>query len=150
MPTINPWVILGVLATAIGLLFGGYAWGNHASNTYWLGKIEKDKRQAIEQAINIERTNQGKANEIMRQQAAEQAAINNRLRTDLASLRSRSERPAAMPESARPACTGANGAELSRSDASFLVGEAARADEVRAGLAACYQVIDAVRQGNQN
>lgn len=30
--------------------------------------------------------------------------------------------------------------------AEFLVGEAARADEIRAGLAACYAVIDGVRQ----
>ena len=146
MPTLNPWVLLGALATAVGLLFGGYAWGNHASNTYWLGKIEKDKRQAIKQAMTIERANQEKANAAIRKQAADQAAINTRLRADLASLRNRPERSGDLSAVSRPGCTGATGAELSRSDAEFLVGEAARADEIRAGLAACYAVIDGVRQ----
>lgn len=146
MPTINPWVLLGALATAIGLLFGGYAWGNHASNTYWLGKIEKDKRQAIEQAMTIERANQEKANVAIRKQAADQAAINTRLRADLAGLRNRPERSGVLSAASRSACAGANGAELARSDAEFLIQFAALAAEQDAALIACYKIIDITRQ----
>lgn len=144
MPTLNPWVLLGALATAIALLFGGYAWGSSAKNTYWLSRINADKAKAIEQALTTERNNQEKANAAIRQQAADQAAINNRLRSDLASLRDRPERTSNLPTVSGHSCSGTTGAELSRSDAGFLVGEAARADEIRAGLIACYAVIDGV------
>lgn len=145
MPTLNPWVILGAVVMAVCLVFGGYAWGDSARNTAWLAKTEKDKRLAVEEAIHIEREQQGVVNDAMRNQAASLASINNRLRADLVSLRNRPERASATDQPARSSCTGATGAELSRSDAEFLVGEAARADEVRAGLSACYQVIDGIQ-----
>jgi hypothetical protein len=146
MPTLNPWVIVGAILTVIGVATGGYLWGDSARNTKWLAKTETDKRKAIELALSTERANQEKANAAIRKQAADQAAINTRLRADLAGLRDRPERSGDLPAVSRPGCTGATGAELSRSDAEFLVGEAARADEIRAGLAACYAVIDGVRQ----
>jgi hypothetical protein len=145
MPTLNPWVLLGALASAIALIFGGYAWGSSAKNTYWLSRINADKAAAVQQALTTERANQEKANAALRQQAADQAAINNRLRSDLASLRDRPERTGNLSAVSGRSCSGATGAELSRSDAGFLVGEAARADEIRAGLIACYTVIDGVR-----
>lgn len=142
MPILNPWMILGAVVTAIGLVFGGYVWGDSARNTAWIAKSEKDRRAAIEQALTIERKQQENVNEALRKQAADQASINNRLRSDLVSLRNRPERASGMSATARSACAGATGAELSRSDSEVLVGEAARADTIRAGLAACYQVID--------
>jgi hypothetical protein len=39
-------------------------------------------------------------------------------------------------------CSGSTGAELSRPDAIFLGGEAARADELRTALSACYAAYD--------
>ena len=145
MPTLNPWMILGIIAMLIGTATGGYLWGDSSRNTAWLAKTEADKRKSIELALITERANQEKANAAIRIQAAEQAAINTRLRADLAGLRNRAERPADLSAIPGNRCTGATGAELSRSDAEFLVGEAARADEIRAGLAACYAVIDGVR-----
>ena len=145
MPTLNPWVLLGALATAIALLFGGYAWGSSAKNTYWISRINADKAAAVQQALSMERVNQEKANVAIRKQAADQAAINNRLRADLAGLRNRAERTSNLPTVSGHSCSGATGAELSRSDAGFLVGESARADEIRAGLIACYAVMDGVR-----
>lgn len=59
-------------------------------------------------------------------------------------------RPARKPTgtSGAPApvanCQGSTGAELSREDAIFLVGEATRADELRAALSACYSAYDVV------
>lgn len=146
MPTLNPWVILGIVAMLIGTATGGYIWGDSNRNTAWLAKTETDKRKSIEQALATERANQERANAAIRTQAAEQAAINNRLRADLAGLRNRPERPANLSAVSITRCTGATGAQLSRSDAEFLVGESARADEIRAGLAACYAVIDSTVQ----
>lgn len=145
MPTLNPWVILGAVLTAIGLVFGGYAWGDSARNTAWLAKTEKDSRIAVEEALTLERQQQGVVNEAIRQQSANLASINTRLRADVISLRNRVERASAAGQSARSGCAGATGAELSRPDAEFLVGEAARADSIRAGLATCYQVIDGIQ-----
>ena len=42
------------------------------------------------------------------------------------------------------ACTGASGAELSRPDAGFLAGEAARAERQRNALEACYAQYDSL------
>lgn len=145
MPTFNPWVILGLALTALGLLGGGYAWGDSSRNTWWLAKTETDKRLAVEEALTTERENHAKANTIIRQQAAEQVAINQRLRLDLIGLRNRAERAPRLPTSAGFSCQGATGAELSRPDGEFLSWEAARADDIRAGLAACYAILDAAR-----
>lgn len=64
--------------------------------------------------------------------------IDRRHHAALASLRNRPER-AAVPASGAgaEACQGATGATLSRPDAAFLVGLAARADELRAALERC-------------
>lgn len=147
MPTLNPWVLLGALISAIALIFGGYAWGSSAKNTYWLNRINADKAAAVQQALTTERAHQEKANAALRQQAADQAAINNRLRSDLASLRDRPERTVNLSSVSGRSCSGATGAELSRPDAEFLSWEAARADEIRAGLIACYSVIDGAKNG---
>lgn len=56
----------------------------------------------------------------------------------IASLRNRPERVAVPASGAgAEACKGATGAALSRPDAAFLVGLAARADELRAALERC-------------
>jgi len=145
MPTLNPWVLLGTLASAIALIFGGYAWGSSAKNNYWLSRINADKAAAVQQALTTERDRQEKANAAIRQQAADQAAINNRLRADLAGLRNRPERATNVSAGSRPACTGANGAELARIDAEFLVQFAAIAADQDAALSACYQVMDSLQ-----
>ena len=59
-------------------------------------------------------------------------------------MRKLRDRPERLPETARTACEGATGAELSIGDAGFLVGLAARADELRADLLSCQQWIEAV------
>lgn len=73
--------------------------------------------------------------------AAQVGRINARLADALERLR---QRPDRMPEPAREACKGGSGAELSGPDAGFLERYAARADELRASLKACYAWIDTV------
>jgi hypothetical protein len=73
--------------------------------------------------------------------------INAAHAADLERVRQRAERksaPAGGVQPAAPACQGNTGAELSRPDAEFLVGEAARADSLRAALTQCYRQYDAI------
>lgn len=110
--------------------------------------IERNRAEAFKAGRDIERNEQEVVNHALRTQNESLAGIASRLRTDLERLRQRAERPAAaagVPAAPRPACAGATGAELSRLDAEFLVREAARADDLRAGLVACYAVIDGTR-----
>ena len=150
MPTLNPWVILGIVAMLIGTATGGYIWGDSSRNTAWLAKTETDKRLAIEEALTTERDNNAKANIIIRQQVAEQAAIAQRLRSDLISLRNRPDRSSAASQAAGLVCQSATGAQLSRPDAEFLIWESARADDIRAGLIACYKIIDITQQASND
>ena len=155
--------ILPTWPIAAGFLVIGLAVGAYADHTVMQGRIEKinaahteelrkrevkradDERTArnnerqMTEAVGL--AEQDKQNEIAR--------IRNSYSAQLASLQQRADRKPASPSGvpqATAACEGATGAELSRPDAGFLVSEAARADELRAGLAACYQAYDSVRK----
>lgn len=135
---INPYA-LGAAVLACVILFGA---------GYYQGTISEMERQAQAWKQNVadvreqERTRQKQLNVVLQEQADEQRTINARLADDLVRLRDRAAR---MPRAAETDCKGASGAELSGPDAGFLVGEAARADELRAALAACYRYDDGIR-----
>lgn len=96
-----------------------------------------NERQMVE-AIGL--VEQEKTNEIAR--------IRGVAAADIARLQNRPDRKPAGPSGVSEAgtdCKGSTGAELSRPDGEFLVGFAARADEQRAALSACYQAYDSVR-----
>jgi hypothetical protein len=101
------------------------------ADTYRLAKAATELKEAWNDDIATQR----------QRQADEVRAINARLADALDRLR---QRPARMPEPAREACKGSTGAELSGDDAGFLVREAARADELREALRACYGWIETV------
>lgn len=141
----NPYLIL---AAAAAFVINGFYWHAHgraAERAEWTARIATERADAANAARNQERAIQENANAAIRTQSESIARINAGLRTELDGLRKRPERPTGMPDTGRVACAGGTGAELSRPDAEFLAGEAARADELRAGLAACYQVIDGAR-----
>ena len=72
-------------------------------------------------------------------------AITDRYHSALDELRTRADRPDGQHLPARAGvCEGASGAELSRPDAGFLEGEAARATRLQSALASCYEKLDAV------
>lgn len=103
----------------------------------------REREQALQSTAD--KIRQEKTREIRHLSAARDAALRE--------LRNRDERPAvggdaaadAGPAGAGPvaSCTGA---QLFRSDAEFLVWEAARADEVRAHLSECRAAYDATRE----
>lgn len=83
---------------------------------------------------------QAEADKIRKEKDAQITAINSQLVDAISSLRSR-------PSSATKTINGqdCNGATLSAPDAEFLIREAARADQIRVGLQACYQQYDSLK-----
>lgn len=82
-------------------------------------------------------------------------ALNARVATLTRSLSERPERPASngsVPGSASNAesAQGATGLGLYREDSEFLLGEAARADEIRIELQSCYRQYDKVKETLDN
>lgn len=141
----NPlaWLKLAVIAAAIGGLgfthFTAYRSGKAAVRAEWAAaNLEAERQASKETQRRIE-----KAADNQRIRDEELRAINALYSDALKRLRDRPERRA--PDPVKPAaCAGANGAELSGPDAGFLAGEAARADDLRSALAACYRHVDAV------
>lgn len=143
----NPYLILAAVLAIAGSGIGGFFYGQHISDTEWTAKVEKDRADAERAARQQETLWQGVVNETVKNFQADVDRVGRDRDAALRSLRNRPERPANLPEAPRTECQGATGAELSRSDAEFLVWEAARADELRAGLVACYAVMDGLHHG---
>lgn len=140
-----------LVAVIVGASVAGWTvrgWKEDSAINSLRTTIAQGVAAAATEARRIERNEQEVVNHALRTQNESLAGIAARLRTDLERLRQRPERPAiaaGVPAAVDPACAGATGAELSRPDAEFLVREAARADEIRAGLVACYAVIDGIQ-----
>ena len=121
-----------------------WAKATNIADIRWTAKIQTERAKAEAEARATEHQQQEAANAIARRHNAEVSTVRRNLDLALDSLRNRPDRPATgMPEAARADCEGGTGAELFRADAEFLAREAARADEQRAGLDACYQHVDA-------
>lgn len=138
----NPYLILAVV---IAFVLNGFYWnarGSNAADTRWSAKITAERLAATEAARAKETMWQGVVNETARNYQAQVAGVRRTLDIALDSLRDRPERARDLPDHPRPDCAGATGAELSGPDARFLASEAARADELRAGLDACYRYAD--------
>jgi len=137
-----------MLAVVIAFVLNGFYWhasGSNAADTRWTARVEKERAESLLKARTKEKEMQDVFNTAQRKQAARLADTRRNLDVALDSLRDRPERSSGMADAARAGCAGGTGAELSRSDAEFLSREAARGDEIRAGLEACYSAIDAVK-----
>lgn len=140
----NPWIIMAVLLAIVGAAAGGEIHGRKVERNYWMAKMEGVRAEAAETALAEERTKQEEVNRAIQQQADDLASINTTLQRDIERLRSRPPRTVRVPGAGKANCQGASGADLSRPDAHFLTGLAARADQLRAALAACYAYADTV------
>lgn len=141
-----------MLAVVIAFVLNGFYWnarGSNAADTRWTAKITAERLAATEAARKQETRWQGVVNETSTQYQARIAGIRRNLDLALDSLRQRPERAGNLPDHPRPDCAGATGAELSGPDARFLASEAARADEFRAGLDACYRYADTLTGGQK-
>jgi hypothetical protein len=126
----------GKLAIGAILLLGSFYFGWHLRDSDY----QAYKATIIAQKATIEKDYQAKAAQIESDKNAQIRNINNQLLDAVSELRKR-------PGRSEQASTGqsCNGTRLYAEDAEFLVREAARADEIRAGLQACYKQYDALK-----
>lgn len=146
----NPWFLLGttlvVAAAGAGGLYKGralgmaevqQAWDNEKTRQYAAYAEAQDAARLREQAL------QASADKLRKDKDAEIRNLNARATALTNSLRERPSRPTTdsgpVPSTASvgPAPASCTGSGLSREDAEFLAGEAARADELRASLRQC-------------
>ena len=130
--SISTYVRIGVIALALlGSAYFGYSF-EHSRFVAFKAAITEETRQ-------IEQQHQAQTDEIRKAKDAQIRDINSKLVDAISELRKRPSRT----ESAGNGQSG-TGASLFAEDAIFLRREAARADELRAGLEACYAQYDAV------
>jgi len=115
---------------AISLFCGGFVTGCQHEQTAQ-EKVVREKEHQY----------QSDADKIRTEKDAQIKVINNQLVDAISSLRSRSSNPTKTING-----QDCNGATLSAPDAEFLIREAARADQIRIGLEACYKQYDEVTQ----
>lgn len=141
----NPYVILTIVAAFV---LNGFYWNAHgstAADTRWTAKIQQQRADAEVKAREQEHNWQGAIDAIVTTQDKKLRATSDALDIALASLRSRPLRPIGPTAPAAATCPCGTGAGLCQQDAEFLAREAARANDIRTGLAACYAVIDEVK-----
>ena len=153
----NPWLILGFVLAV------GAAGGAGLLKGRDLGKAEVqqqwDKERAAQEAQfakdqeaarEKEQLMQAQADRLRQEKDREIKNLNARAIALTSSLQQRADRASTVSQSTAssgngqsgPGCTGA---ELSRQDAEFLAGEAARADSLRLALQQCQAQYDSVR-----
>lgn len=137
----NPWFLLGGVCAAFLTFIGGFSYGTHVQDLKAKAEIlvrtEKARQKEQEDAAIIATLRQAYAQETQKL-----------YRRYVATLNELRERPERMSESARAACQGATGAELSGPDAGFLAWFAAEAQRIALENAECRAWIDHVRGSN--
>lgn len=124
------------LAIGALLLLGSFYFGWHLRDSDFMAF----KATIVAEKATIEKNYQAKAAQIESDKNAQIRNINNQLVDAISELRKR-------PGRTNETSTGQSGtgASLFAEDAIFLRREAARADEIRAGLEACYKQYDAIK-----
>ena len=124
---INIYAIIAMVA--VTLFCGGFVNGC----SYQQSKAEKVVRDK-------EHEYQAAADTIRKEKDAQIKVINTQLVDAVSELRQRPSRTAETSVG-----SGCNGTSLFAEDSEFLVREAARADEIRVGLQACYKQYEALK-----
>ena len=102
-------------------------------------RFERYKADQITKTHEKEREAQIATDQIRIQKDAQIKAINNQLVDAISELRKRTSRTDKTTNG-----QGGTGATLFAEDAEFLIREAARADQIRTGLEACYKQYDSI------
>lgn len=154
----NPYFLVGaVIAVAVAGGAGyvkGSAHGKMVVQAEW--DAERIRQQeahakALQESIAKQQALQADADQLRQEKDRETRDLATRNATLLNSLRNRPERSASAASSvsgsasAGCACAACTGAGLSKQDAEFLAGEAARGEETRLALKQCYAQYEAVR-----
>ena len=123
----------------IGLVVVALLGAGYTGYSIEAGRFERYKAEQLAQTQKAEQEHQAAADQIRKEKDAQIATINNQLIDAISQLRSR-------PNRAQDAANGQDGTgrSLSAEDAEFLVREAARADQIRTALQACYAQYDSL------
>ena len=143
------WAILAIVLAITGLITGLIAYDKYRlQQQYDAGFNEatsnmlKSVNAALEAERKLQKDKQEKIDELAQEKYDKERAINATLNRNLDKLRKRASRYKEQSNSNVKACEGQTGAALSYQDGRFLIGEAARADEIRNGLDICQRYID--------
>jgi len=131
---------LGVLTyVKIGLVALALFVAGYTGYSIEASRFERYKAEQIAETQKAEELHQAAADQIRKDKDAQIASINNQLLDAVSQLRSR-------PNRAQSAANGQDGTgrSLSAEDAEFLIREAARADQLRTSLQACYAQYDSL------
>lgn len=137
-----PWALLAGLILAIAGTLGGYFYGVDVTDTEWEAATETKINEAVANARAEEQAALRKTNAILKKQLDRSNFISADLQRDVDQLRQERQSRRDVPDTPRPDCSGATGAELFGEDAVFLRRESARADQCLSDLAACYEWAD--------
>lgn len=145
----NPYLILaGILS--IGISYGvGYYNGYDNAKEKIQAEMAIAHAEELRQARDKEHGWQKAADNIRMKKDNEIRKLNATHAAIVHSLRDRKDRPeSGMPDDPDAKQDGQHctGKELFRSDAEFLAGEAARADEIRIALKQCYAQYDSLKK----
>ena len=107
-------------------------------------RFDRYKAEQISLVQKLQEQHQEAADQIRKDKDVKISSINRQLDSAIDKLRSRASR--AQATSNGQVNSGCTGAQLYGEDAAFLEREAARADIIRAGLAACYEQYDSLKK----
>jgi len=142
----------GVIVVILALIVYD-KWRSSQSYDQGFNKCTADNVTSVNEAVAADRKSekekQDEVDEQTQTQIREIGVINAGLLDDIIKLRKRANRKQ-QPSGAESLCKGATGSDLSFADAEFLTREAARADEIRVGLEACYNYADTVTKKSPN
>jgi len=142
---VNPWIILAVVLAFAGSFVAGDLRGARVKQLEIEHGLQEEKDKAAVKAKETEQQWRSVLEARIRYDQTRIAALDARLVAATDELRKRPERPIDLPAAARPACEGANGAELGASHAIFLARFAARAARQDGALETCYALIDSLK-----
>lgn len=145
----NPAISLAALGIAASAAVGAYVYVHHKGYVEGEAKVQAEW-DAEKEARRVDAAKRTEAlasdyTEIIRRKDAQIVGISKHLDSALTRL---SDRPRTrLPDTPATSiqCKGATGTQLSGPDAEFLTREAARGDEFRAYLKACYDEVDSIR-----
>ena len=125
--SIIQYVKIGLVA--LSLLVSGYI-----GYSIEAGRFERYKATQLALTQSLQEEHQAAADQIRKDKDAQITSINAQLVDAISELRKRPSRAQGASNG-----QGGTGATLSAEDAEFLTREAARADQIRVGLDACYK-----------
>lgn len=136
------WLVAPVCALLVlaGTYSFGYMHGKATVQTAW----DSEKATTVTAQRDKEAALQASMDKLREDKNREAAKLRRTVAALTDSLRDRPDRPA-VPASATAGdgATGCTGAELYKPDGTFLVGESARADQIRLALKACQDAYQA-------